>query len=86
MTTSPPRRTPRPLWHSGAPLALLACVWAALVITAPLDGTQGVIQKILYVHPPCAFASYLGFAVTGLFSALYLWKHDDRYDRVALAS
>ena len=35
---------------------------------------------------PCAFASYLGFAVTGVCSGLYLWKHEERYDRVALSS
>jgi heme exporter protein C len=80
------RRDPVPLWITGALLAAAAAVWAALVMTAPIDGIQGVIQKILYVHVPCAFASYAGFAVTGLFSALYLWKHDERYDRVALAS
>ena len=74
------------LWHTGAPLAVALAVWATLVVTAPLDGIQGVIQKILYVHVPCAFASYAGFAVTGVCSALYLWKHDERYDRVALAS
>jgi len=77
---------PRRLWQTGALLAVAAGVWAILVVTAPLDSVQGVIQKILYVHVPCAFASYLGFAVTGACSALYLWKHEERYDRVALSS
>jgi heme exporter protein C len=79
-------RSPAPLWISGAILAAAGAVWAGLVLSAPIDSTQGVIQKILYVHVPCAFASYAGFAVTGIFSALYLWKHDERFDRVALAS
>jgi heme exporter protein C len=95
MADSPLQPTARRLWHSGALLAvahtgvLLAvstAVWTALVVTAPIDSVQGVIQKILYVHVPCAFASYAGFAVTGVCSALYLWKHDERYDRVALSS
>jgi heme exporter protein C len=95
MADSPLQPTARRLWHTGALLAvahtgvLLAvstAVWTALVLSAPVDGVQGVIQKILYVHVPCAFASYAGFAVTGVCSALYLWKHDERYDRVALAS
>jgi len=74
------------LWTTGALLAVVLTIWVALVVGAPVDSVQGAIQKILYVHVPCAFASYAGFAVTGVCSALYLWKHDERYDRVALAS
>ena len=54
-----------------------------LVITAPLDSQQGVVQKILYVHVPCALSAYLGFAVTAVGGALYLWKNDERFDRLA---
>ena len=54
---------------SGLVLAGLLAVTAWLVVTAPLDSVQGVIQKILYVHVPCAFSAYLGFAVTGIASA-----------------
>jgi len=86
MDAPPTNRPTAPLWASGALLALATLVWAGLVLSAPIDGVQGVIQKILYVHVPCAFASYAGFAVTGVCSALYLWKHDERFDRVALAS
>ena len=86
MSDAPFEPAPRRLWPTGALLAVAAAVWATLVVTAPLDSVQGVIQKILYVHVPCAFASYLGFVVTGVCSALYLWKHDERYDRVALSS
>jgi heme exporter protein C len=68
-------------------LLLLGLLAAAgyLVLAAPVDATQGVIQKILYVHVPCAFSAYLGFLVTGVGGALYLWKNDERFDRVALA-
>lgn len=74
------------IWPSGVLLALTGTAWAVLVLTAPIDATQGVIQKILYVHVPCAFASYAGFAVTGFFSALYLWKHQERFDHIAHSS
>ena len=70
---------------SGAVLALMLVASGWLVIQAPLDAMQGVIQKILYVHVPSAFASYAGFFVTALGSGLYLWKREDRYDRLALA-
>ncbi len=70
---------------SGAVLALLALLYAVLVIGAPTDAMQGSIQKILYVHVPCAFSAYLGFAVTAFAGALYLWRDDERYDRFAAA-
>ena len=78
---------PRPaLWTTGALLAAVFVVWIGLVIGAPLDQMQGGIQKILYVHVPCAFSAYAGFFGTALAGALYLWRNDERYDRVALAS
>jgi heme exporter protein C len=86
MSDTPPEPTSPRLWHTGALLAAAVAVWGVLVVTAPLDSVQGVIQKILYVHVPCAFAAYLGFAVTGVCSVLYLWRHDERYDRVAVSS
>ena len=65
-------------------LGLLAAA-GYIVLTAPVDAMQGAIQKILYVHVPCAFSAYLGFLVTGVGGALYLWRNDERFDRVALA-
>jgi heme exporter protein C len=76
----------RSLLPSGLALAVLAIVWGVLVAGAPLDGMQGVIQKVLYVHVPCAFSAYAGFIVTALCSALYLWSNDERFDRLAAAS
>jgi heme exporter protein C len=79
----PPRS--RPLQLSGALLSALAVVCAVLIANAPVDAVQGAIQKILYVHVPCAFSAYLGFTVTAVAGALYLWREDPRYDRVAAA-
>jgi len=79
----PGARWRRPL---GVLLAALALVFAWLVVRAPIDGAQGVIQKILYVHPACAFAAYAGFGLTAFGGALYLWRGDDAWDRLAAAS
>jgi heme exporter protein C len=76
----------RSLTVSGFALAALATLWAVLVVRAPLDSMQGVIQKVLYVHVPCAFSAYAGFIGTALCSALYLWSNDERFDRFAAAS
>ena len=62
----------------------LVAVWAFSAWNAPLDSVQGVIQKILYLHPPLAFGAYLGFICTAAFGGLYLWKGDDRWDRWSL--
>ncbi len=71
---------------TGALCLLLAAVWAIAVVQAPVDRVQGIVQKILYVHPPCAFAAYLGFAMTAFYGALYLWKGDERHDQRARAA
>jgi heme exporter protein C len=69
-------------------IALGACAltFAALVINAPVDSVQGVIQKILYLHAPCAMAAYLGFLLTAVGGGLYLWKDDERFDRFAASA
>ncbi len=71
---------------SGGVLAIGALCWAWLVIDAPIDSRQGVIQKVLYVHVPLWFAAYAGFLLTALCGAMYLWRNDERFDRVAIAA
>lgn len=66
-------------------LAVLCVVYAWLVVRAPIDSVQGVIQKILYVHPPLAYGAYLGFVVTAVGGILYLWRHREIHDHLALA-
>ena len=70
---------------SGATLGVLLIAYLYTVVTAPIDATQGVIQKILYVHVPLAYGAYLGFVVTAVSGALYLWKADEKWDRLAVA-
>jgi len=38
------------------------------------------------VHPPLAFAAYLGFALTALGGAIFLWRGDESWDRMARAA
>jgi heme exporter protein C len=63
----------------------LVCVWIAAVVFAPIDATQGAIQKILYLHPPLAYGAYLGFVLTAIGGALYLWKGREIHDQLAVA-
>jgi len=64
----------------------LAAAWLYAVASAPNDAVQGPIQKILYVHVPVAFAAYLGFLVTAIGGALYLWRGDEQYDRLGISA
>jgi heme exporter protein C len=71
---------------SGWLLVAALPVYVFSVVQAPIDRVQGIVQKILYVHPPCAFAAYAGFLLTAVFGALYLWKDRAHYDRAAAAA
>jgi len=79
------RRVGALLRPCGIALAILSAIYAWSVVNAPIDGTQGVIQKILYVHPPQAYGAYLGFVITGVAGALYLWRGREEFDRLAIS-
>ena len=78
-------RNTRLLRASATALAACALLWAYFVWRAPIDSMQGPIQKILYVHVPCVLGAYLGFALTAIGGALYLWRREERWDRLAAA-
>jgi heme exporter protein C len=65
-------------------LALLP-VYAWVVIDSPIDSVQGMMQKILYVHPPLAYGAYLGFVATAIAGGLFLWKGSEIHDQLAIA-
>jgi heme exporter protein C len=70
---------------AGIVLAALGLVYLWLVARAPVDSVQGIIQKVLYVHPPLAYGAYLGFVLTAVCGALYLWRNREVYDQLAVA-
>jgi heme exporter protein C len=74
--------------HRLSAIALGVCAigYGLLVVNAPVDSEQGVIQKILYLHVPCAMAAYLGFLLTAIGGGFYLWKRDERFDRFAASA
>lgn len=76
------RRWRRPVGYA---FVALTAVYAWAVLAAPIDRVQGVIQKILYVHPPLAYGAYLGFVLTAIGGALYLWRGREAWDQLAVA-
>ena len=67
-------------------LAGLGALYAWSVVSAPIDSTQGIIQKILYIHPPLAYGAYLGFIITGVAGVVFLARNREDLDRLAVAS
>jgi heme exporter protein C len=53
---------------------------------APTEATQGNVQRIMYLHVPTAWVSYLAFGVVFVASAMYLARRAEAADRVAHAS
>ena len=47
------------------------------------EASQGIAQRIFYVHPPSAWTSFLGFGIAALTSGMYLWLRDERLDWAA---
>ncbi len=70
------------------PLSLvLGVLWLGMVVFyAPIEKVQGVVQKIFYVHVPCAPAAYLGFVFTAVGGIGYLRTRKLSWDRVAQSS
>lgn len=72
-------------WLAAAAVAVVAAYARAIWFT-PAEATQGLAQKIYYLHLPAALDAYIAFGVVAVTSIVYLWLHDPRADRVAEAS
>src|SRR5215475_13345581 len=66
-------------------VGLLATVAIGLFVVPP-DATQGDVQRLMYVHVPIAWVTFLAFGVTFLASIAYLITKRIQWDRVAAAS
>jgi heme exporter protein C len=64
-------------------LASIVTIGVALALVffyAPLDATQGFVQKIFYIHVPLAIVSLCGFVFGGVMAIGYLRTGDRRWD------
>ena len=73
-------------WISGGALVLLAGVYVRALAFTPVERTQGLAQKIFYVHVPAAWSTMLAMGLVGVASILFLMLKDDRFDRFAESS
>ena len=65
-------------------LAMGAAIWSAY--QAPQDVTEGIVQKIMYVHVPAALTTYLAFFVAFLASIGFLVTKKRAWDRVGVSA
>lgn len=77
----------RGLVLTGLGLLGVAAVMVLALRFTPVEATQGLAQKIFYIHVPAAFtALWVAVPLTAFAGLLYLWLHDPRLDRFAAAS
>ena len=67
-------------------LAGLVLVYWLSFFWVSTEASQGVAQRIFYVHVPAAWTAFLAFGISALCSALYLWLRDERFDQAALSA
>jgi heme exporter protein C len=82
-----------PRAFSNAPFAILLAVSAVgflavpfLIVSAPIEPTMGIIQKIFYFHAPIAWLLLLSTGVCAAGSIAYLFRGSEGGDRLALAA
>ena len=59
---------------------MIAAALALVFFYAPLDASQGFVQKIFYIHVPLAIVSLCGFVFGGLLAIGHLRTGDRRWD------
>lgn len=69
-----------------ATLAGLAATVVIGLFVVPPDATQGNVQRLMYVHVPVAWVTFLAFGVVFIASVAYLKTGRIGWDRVAAAS
>jgi len=57
-----------------------------MIANADYESTMGLVQKIFYFHVPAWFAMFTAVFICGGASALFLFKRDPKFDRVAASA
>jgi heme exporter protein C len=73
-------------WVTFTGLVLLALVYVRALAFTPTEATQGLAQKIYYIHVPAAVWAEMSMIFIGLASVFFLFLKDPRLDRFAEAS
>lgn len=63
-------------------LAIAGSGWM-IFIWAPIESAMGFTQKIMYIHLPFVWTSFLSFLIAFICSIGYLWKRKEVFDVIA---
>lgn len=72
-------------WIAAA-FVVLAAAQAYSYATSPAERDMGDLQKIMYVHVPAAWMTFLAFFVVLVFSVLYLFRRRETDDLLAASA
>ena len=59
---------------------------AAIFLFVPTEQTEGLVQRIMYIHIPSAWLSFFAFFIVFICSILFIWKKEREWDIYAHAS
>ncbi len=74
------------IWLGIAGFAAVIAAQAYAIMTSPAERDMGHLQKIMYVHVPAAWMTFLAFFVVLVFSVLYMWRRNENDDLLAAAA
>ena len=84
-TSGPPVPPPRN-WLAAVTLVTLVGTEAFSVLTSAPDRDMGNLEKILYIHVPCAWMAMCASLFVLIASVGYLWKREEKYDFIAASA
>ena len=82
---------PSPVPHTSAVFGIAAfgaviATQVYSILTSPAEGDMGHLQKIMYVHVPAAWMTFIAFFVVLVFSTRYLWNGRENDDLLAASA
>ena len=82
----PPAVAPTAAWLGVVAIGAVIATQVYAILTSPAEGDMGHLQKIMYVHVPAAWMTFLAFFVVLVFSTRYLWSGRENDDLLAAAA
>jgi len=66
----------------GTLIMMILSLWLVFIY-APTEKTMGIVQRIFYFHVPSAWIAFLAFGIVFIYSILFLWKQNKKFDTIA---
>ena len=73
-------------WMGVVSIGAVIATQAYSILTSPAEGDMGHLQKIMYVHVPAAWMTFIAFFVVLVFSTRYLWNGRENDDLLAASA